>query len=443
LNVRWKRDHVTPAESETDALLIRSVARLAAQAGPSWIKPMSDWCSEINLYSPQSGFSRPPDVRAAASLHSHSECSRETLEFIPRIAQRIPVVARYFERSVADYQREHGRPLDFGEWYWRPPVTPAGVIESEQAQLNQRLDLPGLVSLTDHDTVEGPRTLQANGQADVPLSVEWSVPFDGCLFHLGVHGIAAASLDEMTDAFAAYTAGPPSGAPRRLGELLDALSACPETVVVLNHPCWDLAGVGQLRHDSTLITFLRAYQDRIHALELNGYRDWAENRLVLPIAKGFSLPVVGGGDRHGLFPNTIVNLTRAREWAGFVHELRVERFSHCVVFPEYVDPYVGRIFQSAADILRPHHQHHRGQTTWSERVFITMSGQEHSVASLWTREPLWLWITVAITRIAGSKAFATLFEVARADGHETLEIDCQLERLFDRVPAVTPDSLAA
>src|SRR5262249_30380546 len=153
-----------------------------------------------------------------------------------------------------------------------------------------------------------------------------------------------------------------AGAPRRLRELLDALLECPETLIVLNHPCWDLVKLGQLRHDSTLLAFLRAYQDRIHALELNGYRDWAENRLVLPIAKGLGLPVVGGGDRHGLFPNTIINLTRGHGWPAFVHELRVERFSRCVVFPEYVDPFVGRIFQSVADILRPHHEHPRGQT---------------------------------------------------------------------------------
>jgi hypothetical protein len=404
---------------------------------------MSSWRSEIHLYSDQPAFRQLPDVRAAVSLHSHSEHSRETLEFIPRIARQIPVVARYFERGLADYHSENGRPLDFGEWYWRPPVTPAGVIESERAQLQQRLNLPGLVSLTDHDTVEGPLLLRTNGRTDVPLSVEWSVPFEGCLFHLGVHGLHPASASRMMDAFAAYTAVGPGGSAVTLRELLDALNECPETVVVLNHPCWDLAKVGQLRHDSTLLTFMRAFQGWIHALELNGYRDWAENRLVLPIAKGFGLPVVGGGDRHGLFPNTIVNLTRECDWASFAHELRVERVSRCVVFPEYADPFVGRIFQSVADILRPHYAHHRGQTTWAERVFITMNGQEHAVASLWEREPLWLQMTVAITRVIGSKPFRTVFEVTRADGHRTLTVDCRPETLFDRVSVLTSDSVAA
>src|SRR5262249_23645477 len=212
---------------------------------------------------------------------------------------------------------------------------------------------------------------------DVPLSFEWSVPFQGSLFHLGVHGISAASIDETMRALTAYTAGPAS-TPQRLEELLDWLAECRKTFLILNHPYWDLARVGQLRHDSALLAFLRAYRDRIHGLELNGYRSWAENRLVLPLATGFGIPVVGGGDRHGLSPNTIVNMTRAEDLAGFADELRVERASHCVVFPEYTEPFVARILQSAAEILGPLHAHHRGQTTWPERVFITTNGVERS-----------------------------------------------------------------
>jgi hypothetical protein len=402
---------------------------------------LSRW--EIHLYPRQGRFLRPAGMRTAVSLHSHSECSRETLEFIPRVARQIPVVATCFERGLVEYQSQQGRSLDFREWYFRPPVSPAAVIDSEQAQSERRLDLPGLVSLTDHDTVEGPRSLRASGRADVPLSFEWSVPFERSLFHLGVHGIAPASIDATMRALAAYTAEPLADATRRLGELLDALGECPETFVVLNHPCWDLARVGQLRHDSALLALLRAHHHRIHALELNGYRTWAENRCVLPLATGFGIPVVGGGDRHGLAANTIVNLTRAADLAEFAHELRVERSSCCVVFPEYADPFVARILQTAADILRPHHRHHRGQTTWAERVFITLDGREHSVASMWEGEPLWLRSTLAVARAIGSKPFAALFELTRADGHETLEADCRLETPFEAVPRLTPDSAAA
>jgi len=399
--------------------------------------------SEIDLYPRQSRFSRPADMRAAVSLHSHSDCSRETLEFIPRFAKQIPVLAACLERGTAEYQRENGRPLDFGEWYWRPPITPAMVIDSEHQSLARRLDLPGLVSLTDHDTVEGPLALRASGRPEVPVSFEWSVPFGGSVFHLGVHALPPDSIETMMPALAAYTAKPPADATRRLGELLDALAEWPETFVVLNHPNWDLFEAGQLRHDSALLALLRAHHDRLHALELNGYRSWTENRQVLPLAQGFGLPVVGGGDRHGLSPNAIVNLTRAESLAEFAHELRVEHSSHCVVFPEYADPYVARVLQTAVDVLRPHHRHHRGQTTWAERVFISMDGVEHSVHSLWEREPLWLRSTLAAVRAIGSKPFTTLFEWMRADGHETLEADCQLAIRFEHLPLLGRDSAAA
>jgi len=427
----------------TGAALIRAT-RPAAQAGPEQLDvPMSPSRSEIDLYPRQSRFSRPADMRAAVSLHSHSDCSRETLEFIPRFVRQIPVLASCLERGMTEYQRENGQPLDFGEWYWRPPVTPAMVIASEQDHLERRLDLPGLVSLTDHDTIEGPLALRATGQTEVPLSFEWSVPFDGSLFHLGVHGLPPASIQTTMQMLEAYTVAPPADATPRLGELLDALGECPETFIVLNHPYWDLANAGQLRHDSALLAMLRAHHDRVHALELNGYRSWTENRQVLPLAQGFGLPVVGGGDRHGLLPNAIVNLTRARNLAEFAHELRVERSSHCVVFPEYLDPFVTRILQGAVEFLRPHPRHHRGQTTWAERVFITMNGHEHSVHSLWEGEPLWLRSTLVAVRAIGSKPFIRLFEWMRADGHETLEADCQLKIRFDRVPRLRADSAAA
>src|SRR5262245_46337230 len=83
----------------------------------------------------------PPSAagaRAAVSLHSHSEYSKEALDFIPGIARRIPLVSRFFELAIARYQRRHGRPLDFAACYWRPPLSPAAVIESERTQIGER-----------------------------------------------------------------------------------------------------------------------------------------------------------------------------------------------------------------------------------------------------------------------------------------------------------------
>ena len=377
-------------------------------------------------------------MRAAVSLHSHSDCSREKLDALPEFARRIPIVAAFLQRSLAEYERENGEPLDLSTVYWRPPVTPEAVIRSEREQIERRLDSKALVSLTDHDTLDGPKTLRAMGRSDVPLSFEWSVPFDGTAFHLGVHGISPKRLDEMEHELAAYTAG----ATNRLGELLDALGECPETFVVLNHPYWDLGRIGQLQHDSTLLAFLRSHRDRIHALELNGYRTWAENRLVLPLAEGFGLPVVGGGDRHGYAPNAIVNLTRATCLAEFARELRDGRAAHCLVFPEFSEPFVRRVLQTADDILRSDPR--VGRRRWTERVFIEMDGREHAVDSLWDGPPRWLTAAVAVTRLLSWKPFGLLFELTRSDGHKTLEPDCRPATVINRAPSLaSPGSATA
>jgi hypothetical protein len=395
--------------------------------------------SAIQLYPRRASFSPPSGVRAAVSFHSHSECSRETLDFVPMFARRIPLVAKLYERSILEYEREFGRPLDFSSVYWRPPIAPAQVVASEREQLEQRFGLKAFVSLTDHDTLEGPIGLRAQGE-DVPLSFEWSVPYGGTVLHLGVHNISPSGIDETERELIAFTNGQ-SKTP--LGDLLDALTEPPETIIVLNHPNWDLSGVGQLRHDSAVLAFLRSHRDRVHALELNGYRAWAENRRVLPLAEGFGLPVIGGGDRHGYAPNTIINLTRATSLAEFADELRVDAVSHCVVFPEYEAPFVTRCLDTALDMLRPDRLHVRPD--WTHRVFFTTpDGREKAVGAEWDRAPLWLSVAVGITRVFGSAAMRPVFELTRTDGHRSLATDCRNEPVFGRPSTfATPDSAAA
>lgn len=413
-----------------------------AASRPAWprkpdIEAMRLSRTAIQVCPRRGRFSRPSGVRAAVSLHSHSDCSREKLDSLPEFARRIPILAAFLQRSLAEYERDNGTPLDLSAVYWRPPLSPEAVIRSEREQIERRLDSQALVSLTDHDTLDGPRTLRAMGRNDVPFSVEWSVPFGGTVFHLGVHGLSPRRLDETERELAAYTAGATGG----LGELLDTLGECPETFVVLNHPYWDLGRIGQLQHDSTLLAFLRSHQDRIHALELNGYRTWTENRRVLPLAEGFGLPVVGGGDRHGYAPNAIVNFTRATCLAEFARELRDERVAHCVVFPEFVEPFVTRVLQTADDIIRSDPR--VGRRRWTERVYIDRGGKEHAVDSLWERPPRWLSAAVAVTRLLSSRPFGLLFELTRSDGHKMLEPDCRPATVIRRAPPLATRGSAA
>src|SRR5262249_39945434 len=154
---------------------------------------------------------------------------------------------------------------------WRPPLSPVEVIASEREHLQRRFELPALVSLTDHDTIEGTRAVRASGD-DIPISVEWTVPYDRSVFHLGVHGLNPAEIDGLMTPLAAYTKGAAPDRCDELSEILTWLNECPTTVVVLNHPHWDLLQVGQPVHDAALLAFLQAHGDRIHALELNGHR---------------------------------------------------------------------------------------------------------------------------------------------------------------------------
>ena len=98
--------------------------------------------------------------QAAASLHCHTHFSKEILSFIPYYATRVPLLASYFEAGLERYQKSHGRPLDFGQAWWTPPVTPRQVIEIETLQIEKELGLPAMVSITDHDEIEAGLLLQ-------------------------------------------------------------------------------------------------------------------------------------------------------------------------------------------------------------------------------------------------------------------------------------------
>ena len=93
--------------------------------------------------------------------------------------------------------------------------------------------------------------------------------------------------------------------------MLRALASDPGTLIVFNHPAWDEHGIGQAKHMELATLFLGAHSEFIHAVELNGLRPWKENRLAWRMAQDMDKPIVAGGDRHALEPNTLLDLTNA------------------------------------------------------------------------------------------------------------------------------------
>jgi hypothetical protein len=164
---------------------------------------------------------------------------------------------------------------------------------------------------------------------------------------------------------AACTADPQE---TQLGALLSALSECPETLIVFNHPLWDEKRVGRDTHRHVVCDLLRRRRSCFHAIELNGMRPWRENREAIDLARDFDMPVISGGDRHGLEPNTMLNLSNAATFDEFAAEIRAG-YSDVLITNQYEEPFLLRIAQNLEDILADYENHGLGWRRWNDRVF--------------------------------------------------------------------------
>ena len=206
----------------------------------------------------------------------------------------------------------------------------------------------------------------------------------------------------------------PTGTPaaRRgslLGDLLAALHDIPDVLIVLNHPLWDLYRIGQARHNVLVNEFLARHGQFLHALELNGLRNWKENREVSALAERWNMLAISGGDRHGIEPNANLNLSYATCFPGFVHELRRERESHVLFMPQYAEPWKHRILQSTLDAIRNHPHLPAGSQRWDERVFHPdISGDLQPLSTLWTSGAPTPFVrtVLGLTRLLGARPVA-------------------------------------
>lgn len=323
---------------------------------------------------------------SGVSLHSHTNQSKETLDFIAEMTEGkklIQAIMRWAENRSA---RTSGIRPDYARSYWTPPLTPRLAFDLERNQIERQIDLPGLVSITDHDDIQAPLLLRSIESArHIPVSVEWTVPFAETAFHLGVHNLPSALGVEWMARLAAFTAMPVATRPVGLiTEMLAELDETPGVLLIFNHPNWDLYQVGQELHDVRVNDFLAVNGQFIHALELNGLRNWKENRAVSLLAKQWNQLVISGGDRHGVEPNANINLTHATSFTEFVHEVRRERRSHVLFMPQYAQPWKHRILQSTLDAVRNYPEFPEGSRRWDERVYHPdPSGVIRPLSTLW------------------------------------------------------------
>src|SRR5579862_3942812 len=233
------------------------------------------------------------------SLHGHTMHSEECLSFLPRYLHQAPGISQI----VRGYERGP-EAVDFARAYWTPPLSPASALRVERKQI-ENMDLRSLVSLTDHDDIEAGMSLQvAADPREVPVSVEWTVPYQRSIFHLGIHNLPAGNAREWMLVFANFTAAPDE---RLLPGILRDLTTIPDVLVVLNHPFWLEEGIEQADHDRALPRLLIECLEQLHAFELNGTRRWNENRKVIGLARDYGRPLISGGDRHACEPSACIN----------------------------------------------------------------------------------------------------------------------------------------
>lgn len=307
------------------------------------------------------------EFRTGISLHSHTNQSRETLDFLANLGSRYMVLRPLLARLERRAEEKHGLSIDYASSYWTPPMTPKLAFDLESRQI-ERLGLMPMVSLTDHDNINAPIMLRSiSGVRHIPVSVEWSAPYGGVQsFHLGIHNLPSAKAKQWMGILEDFTAHPSDG---QLTEILAALHRERNVLVVFNHPMWDLYLVGKERHQFLVNEFLQRNGAFIHALELNGLRNWEENRAVRRLAEQWNMLLISGGDRHGVEANANINLTNASSFTEFVHEVRRERRSNILFLAQYAEPWKHRILQSTLDAVRHYPDFPQGSRTWDERAY--------------------------------------------------------------------------
>ncbi len=364
-----------------------------------------------------------PKAKTGVSLHCHTQYSQEMLDFIPHYAEKFPIISSFWKKERARYLEREGKEIDFSTAYWSPPMPPHEVYRIEKEQINNA-GLEAIVSISDHDSIDG--NLKLNEQQDnkkAPISLEWTVPFEYGFFHVGVHNLPKDRAVELTKTLVDYSFSE-NPTNERLHELFAMLNEHSQVLVILNHPLWDIELVGKEKHEILLKHFIKEFGNWVHALEINGFRTWSENKAVIEMAEALRMPIVTGGDRHGCKPNTVINLTKSNTFEEFVEEIRVDKRSEVVLMPEYKQPLHSRQLQSFSEILKHYPEFPEGRQQWLDRVYFDIgkgNGLVPLTAYNWDNGgPLWLRLAIKTLGFFGSPKMRPFFAIAR--------------KKYDRVP---------
>ncbi len=356
------------------------------------------------------------EARTGVSLHCHTEHSKEMLDFIPVYADKMPIISYFWQKERESYFQREGKYPDFSTNYWSPPMTPTMVYEIEKTQINEA-GLEAITSITDHDSIDANLQIcETTPNEQAPISLEWTVPFEYGFFHVGVHNLPQDRAVELTKTLLDYTFTEENHTNENLREMFSMLNTLPEVLLILNHPIWDIEMVGKEKHAILLKNFLKEHGKWLHALEINGFRSWSENKAVIEMAEALGYPIVTGGDRHGCKPNTVINLTNSQTFGEFVEEIRVDRHSEVVLMPEYKQPLHSRQLQSFSEILKLYPEFPEGRKRWFDRVYVDIDdgfGLRQLSVHWKIGGPKWLRWAIWTLGVLGSPRMRPVFSLAR------------------------------
>jgi hypothetical protein len=319
---------------------------------------------------------------SAVSLHSHTDRSREGFTGVQKYSEDSVLIRMAIGGISSKYKKVAGMDLDFQKAYFVPPLSPMRAYKVEAEQI-KRMGMSPMVSITDHDTIDGARHIRPFVERSAtPVSVEWTVPFGPSFFHIGVHNLPEERASEIVEGlcdvqcsycknFKISCVGSHDGqCLPKVHEWLENVSAIPDALLVLNHPLWDVSGLGEFAQRKLLTLFLSRYGNWIHAMELNGLRSWQENSDVLAIAEHWKIPVISGGDRHGREANAVLNLTSAESFSQFALEVREEQRSTVLFLRQYQQPLAFRKLRIAWEVLSSAEGTNGRQTRWNDRIYL-------------------------------------------------------------------------
>ena len=265
----------------------------------------------------------------AVSLHNHSCHSVEKLAALNH------VIKKSFMRPLSGIlQSAFGLGdvpnLNYADVTFNPPYTPEDVYQMEAAAASM-WGYDGVhLAITDHDEFAGSLALlrsRPDLDGRIAVSEELSLWFEGHLFHLGICHLPESGAEETHIQIQSAARG------KRYDDLFEILKAS-GCLVIFNHP---LLPWGPEAKTIPATELLRRYSWAIHALEVNGMRPREENDRVLELARHWRKPVVGGGDSHLLLASSIISLSSAATFKGFIAEVKD---GHAVPFvtPNYFAP---------------------------------------------------------------------------------------------------------